>query len=790
MLLLVEPTKSGRWNWHGVLVCTNHEHHAAIQAEFPALMPHEVLRKWLFIDSTHEDFESTMEGVAKRIASNDPRFGVLLKNQKPRGRKRWRRDLALALWAAVIALSAPAAHPVDDAAKVARLSLEVQRAEDLRAVKRLQITYAQYVQFGLWSQAASLFAGHAEAIFGADRINGRAAIGRFFLNTWGNGREGLPAGGLHTLLEDTPVLNLSADGQTAKGRWHEFRLLGRLGGSARWEQGIAENSYAKEAGVWKISRINYYLETAGRYETGWVNAGPAVDFLPFHYTSDEAGRPIPPIPAGMRIPEIKGTPVAALAALNLRIQAMNDEDKVANLQNAYGYYADRKMWDDASDLFTDDGVLEIADVGIYAGVRNIRRSYERFGPPGLQHGQLNDRLIFNLLVSAPAAGNEARARGVEFNMLGDVGTGMASLGIDVIESRFVRGTDGIWRIREMRVFPIMATDYYRGWAKSRLVTPPPTGMFAPDKPVPAADSATLTDGAIPVFFENNPATGKPVSLPAGAKFAGVDALVRAPARSSPAIQTPSDLAAPDAAVADAARRLSLSVAYVAVDNISHALGNFIDDQQWHSLGLLFAKDGWRAKAAVAFCVGPEHVEECERNYDGVAALPRGSASGHWLIQPVIDVAPDGASAKMRHRLLHIDAAPESRGFSDGMYPNNAAKLEDGVWKFDVAAPDQPYFSSSSFKDGWARKSTTPSPRATNRNAVEPLRNFPPDVPRASMPVRHHGSLPGDLIVWPDIKPMWFSYRNPVSGRVPPLYCPDLKTCETDLALRAARTGQP
>ena len=32
MLLLVEPTKSGRWNWHGVLVCTDYEHHASIQA--------------------------------------------------------------------------------------------------------------------------------------------------------------------------------------------------------------------------------------------------------------------------------------------------------------------------------------------------------------------------------------------------------------------------------------------------------------------------------------------------------------------------------------------------------------------------------------------------------------------------------------------------------------------------------------------------------------------------------------------------------------------------------------
>lgn len=87
MLLVVEPTKSGRWNWHGVLVCTDHEHHASIQAQFPALMPHQVLRKWLFIDSTDEDFESTMEAVAALIARNDPRFGVPPRSPKPGRRK-------------------------------------------------------------------------------------------------------------------------------------------------------------------------------------------------------------------------------------------------------------------------------------------------------------------------------------------------------------------------------------------------------------------------------------------------------------------------------------------------------------------------------------------------------------------------------------------------------------------------------------------------------------------------------------------------------------------------------
>jgi len=88
MLVLVEPTKTGRWKWHGVLVCTGHEHHASIRADFPALQPHRVLRKWLYIDSTHESFTSTMEGVAERIARNDQRFGIFPRAPKSRRRSR------------------------------------------------------------------------------------------------------------------------------------------------------------------------------------------------------------------------------------------------------------------------------------------------------------------------------------------------------------------------------------------------------------------------------------------------------------------------------------------------------------------------------------------------------------------------------------------------------------------------------------------------------------------------------------------------------------------------------
>jgi hypothetical protein len=83
MMVLVEPTKTGRWKWHGVLICTEHAYHRAIQEQFPQLMPHDILRKWLYIDSHHDDFETTMNQVAAAMRRNDARFGI-----QPRASKR------------------------------------------------------------------------------------------------------------------------------------------------------------------------------------------------------------------------------------------------------------------------------------------------------------------------------------------------------------------------------------------------------------------------------------------------------------------------------------------------------------------------------------------------------------------------------------------------------------------------------------------------------------------------------------------------------------------------------
>jgi len=91
MMVLVEPTRTGRWKWHGVLICTEHAQQKAIIEEFPVLTSHDILKKWLYVDSRHEEFEPTMERVAKAIARDDQRFGVRPRGTEERVRSRLRR---------------------------------------------------------------------------------------------------------------------------------------------------------------------------------------------------------------------------------------------------------------------------------------------------------------------------------------------------------------------------------------------------------------------------------------------------------------------------------------------------------------------------------------------------------------------------------------------------------------------------------------------------------------------------------------------------------------------------
>jgi hypothetical protein len=72
--------------WNGLLVCTSHEFQASLIRDYPALQPHPVLPKWLYLAQASDGFEETAEQLAQQARRNDPRIGV-----EPAASKRKRR---------------------------------------------------------------------------------------------------------------------------------------------------------------------------------------------------------------------------------------------------------------------------------------------------------------------------------------------------------------------------------------------------------------------------------------------------------------------------------------------------------------------------------------------------------------------------------------------------------------------------------------------------------------------------------------------------------------------------
>ena len=82
LLCLVVADKGGAWD--GLLVCTAKEQHAELIQDMPALRPHSVLGKWLYVPQDDATFEETAEKLTSLVLAHDPRIGVAPKPRKPR----------------------------------------------------------------------------------------------------------------------------------------------------------------------------------------------------------------------------------------------------------------------------------------------------------------------------------------------------------------------------------------------------------------------------------------------------------------------------------------------------------------------------------------------------------------------------------------------------------------------------------------------------------------------------------------------------------------------------------
>ena len=670
--------------------------------------------------------------------------------------------------------------PQAETATLAIVAAQVDRADALRAAKRLQYSFTAYGEYGLWGDMAALFSEAGVLQIGDRKITGTRAIRDYLKTEIGQGRDGIAAGGLNTQLFMAPVITLSADGQSARGRWQELTLRGRLGDKADWSGGMQVNDYVREGGVWKIALMNVIPQFKGPYETGWFSVSPELPFIPYHYSSAEAGHPVPDLSAEQRAALTSASDVT-VQDLERRVTSMNAEDQVRNLQHIYGYYQDRKMWDDVTDLFTPGGEFEIAGIGVYRGVKSIRRALELSGPAGLQRGQVNDRIQLHTLVSVDSDGLGARARGLQLGMLTPK-LGEAYWEVSTFDNRYIKGSDGRWRIHEMRIYPKIKADYYKGWHKSSIIDPVPVRAGAPDRRS-GAEQSPQTSNVVPAMFDN-PVTGQPVTYPEGFKVVGGGKTIKA--STAPSLVVGSEEAL-GSRLAKVSRLLEVSSAYDAVENISSTFGYYLDDYQWQRYVENYSVDGWRRKASGSIYVGRDSIFKGEVLSYGPMPTVRDWIRLHTRLQPVIDIQPGAKSAYIRTRMFLYFANTRSAGsWNSGMYPNDSAVLEDGIWKMKVGGwIDETYFNSKSYALGWAKPDAPVDEpqqgRAAGRRAGGPPASqlsYPPERPSNGLGQRGYGVVNGypGFASWPDIKPMWFHYLNPVSGRRPELLCPDVTTC--------------
>ena len=685
--------------------------------------------------------------------------------------------LALGLAFATGAQAAPAGAARD----LSVLTRDVDRAESVRAVKDVQRTYAQYVQFGLWREAAALFAADGVADFGeGPEIRGRAAVTKALVEQ--SGKEGLKPGQFHTQLIEEPLVNLAPDGGHAQGRWYGFYLLADGAGAASLEGGVYENDYVREGGRWKIAALRFHPQYAGAYETGWTNwKNQPIGLTPYHFTADETGQP--DLGASGPPPAATATP----RALAQRVQAMVDTQKVRNLQNSYGYYVDRRMWDDVADLFAANGAVQVSGVGVYKGKAGVRRAMERMGPQSLSHGVLNDHLMFDTVVTVSPGGREAFARGFELGLIADGDQDTSRWEVTVFRNRFVK-EGGLWKMREVRLFPHIRADYAVGWGKSHMVEAAPAAA-APDVSQPT-QSAEQQEHLIPAFLG-----AAPIAAPAGYRLVATKPLtgpIAAPVKAAPAV-TPAWLA-------EQRRKLAMATAYDGAESVQTAYGMYIDDFQWPQMGAIFGSRGAKEVPFAGYYLGGERITNAViAEYGQPPTKPRAGISFHWLIQPVIIVAPDGRSASVRTRLFQprtglipstAEAASKSglflgAGIWEGMYQNQAY-LENGTWRLWNLTLDEPFVESNGWKLGWAGMKDRPAGKLGPPNPV--IQKYPPDILISVLGEReeHFRGGPGEQVAWPGILPMWFSYLNPVSGRKPEHFQPDCAPCEQapDLKLTA------
>jgi hypothetical protein len=199
------------------------------------------------------------------------------------------------------------------------------------------------------------------------------------------------------------------------------------------------------------------------------------------------------------------SPAARLAAYRERVDRLEDQNAIENLQASYGYYFDKGLWSDVADLFTAKGSFEYGQRGVYIGKEHIRRALLLFGPRGLAPGHLNNHMQLQAVIIVAPGGKTATARWRGMVQLAQPGAN-GVWGEGVYENEYLQEA-GVWKIAKLHFYVTGFTDYDLGWMKSAIPMDGQSALFPPDAP-PSEVYRSYPGAFLPPFSFDHPVTGK------------------------------------------------------------------------------------------------------------------------------------------------------------------------------------------------------------------------------------------------------------------------------------------
>lgn len=181
-------------------------------------------------------------------------------------------------------------------------------------------------------------------------------------------------------------------------------------------------------------------------------------------------------------------------ALALRAQRAEDHLAIMNLQAAYGYYVDKGLWNQAADLFAEDGTLEIAGRGVFAGRERVREYLNHLPPYG--RGILYNHMQLQPVIHVDVEAGRAQGRWRSFMQVGSLGA-EARWGDATYENDYVRAGD-TWRIARLYSVINFYVEYEQGWNKGGVKLLRSIEGLRPDQP-PSMDYEAYPEPVIAPF---------------------------------------------------------------------------------------------------------------------------------------------------------------------------------------------------------------------------------------------------------------------------------------------------